>query len=349
MRLLRKGGRPFLLFPAHPQAAAAGLGLYPAQKTAARLARSLLGTLFRAGVYPRTERARLLLEEGSPLASFMRRNSGAAAGQWPVFCSLAGNPNAAGQRFIFLLLDSSYKPRTVIKAGVGERALELLKEEADFLTGHGGKHPGIPGLLESLAGPELRAFALPYYEPLPGRGLEPGQIAGLLTSWLGNAEPQPVLELPQWRRLEEAFGYHPALANLRTKLAGTRVKPALYHGDFAAWNVRGSEAGPVVLDWERGEPSGPPGWDWFHYAVQDGVLVHRQPALRVLRDFQGLWQTQEFKEYARLAGIAGREPCLLLGYLLYIQRIVQPAEGKEGLRALQAEVEKLIFGASVNR
>ena len=52
---------------------------------------------------------------------------------------------------------------------------------------------------------------------------------------------------------------------------GTRVW--IYDIELEQITVRPQDGSWVVLDWERGEPEGLPGWDWFHYVVQTGVLV----------------------------------------------------------------------------
>ena len=343
MRLLLKGGRPFLIFPSQPRAAAAGLELYPAQRMVARLARTCLRLVFRAGLYPGTTETMVALSLSSPLVKFLIQTSGCVPGTTPLFCSLAGNPNAAGQRFIFLLLDEAGAPKAVVKAGIGEHALKLLEQESTFLEQWGGSQRGLPRLLGKLNDSRVGAFALPYFGPLPDRTLTNGQIGALLSAWVRPGSPMRFLELPQWRRLEAAMTSHPALSTLGTRLREQQVRPALYHGDFAPWNVRTGPEGLVVLDWERGEPVGPPAWDWFHYWVQDGLLVRRIPAKRLLNELKASWATPSFRAYAQETGIAGHELELLLAYLLYIQGIIAPTEGKAGLRALQNLIEEELF------
>lgn len=345
MRLLRKGGRPFLIVPSKGRAASAGLELYPAQRGVARLARAALRAIFRCRIFIKTSGVSVRFSANSLLGRFLIQTSGYAGNDAPLFCMLAGNPNAAGQRFIVLLMDDSGAPQKVVKAGMGEQALKLLEQEIAFLEQWGGQEPGVPRLLGKLSGQPVGAFALAYYPPLASRILSEGQIGAILTPWLRSGPLVSLLELPQWRRMESAFGYHPSLAMLQQRWKDRRVRPALYHGDFATWNVRAGAEGLVVLDWERGEPAGPPAWDWFHYWVQHGLLVRRAPAQELLKDLRACWSGLDFASYAQQAGIAGFETELLLAYLLYIQRIIAPAEGKEGLRKLQDLVEAELFGA----
>ena len=81
------------------------------------------------------------------------------------------------------------------------------------------------------------------------------------------------------------------------------------HGDFAPWNIKVSRADGswLALDWERGQLAGIPGWDWFHYAIQTGILVEKLPPERVAQRLEELFNAPVFWTYAEAAGIAGKE------------------------------------------
>ena len=147
VRILHKRKRPFLLFPPVPRAAAVSLELYSAQKTLARVLRGLLRRFFAMGLYPFTKNVKLAIPGHSELGSFL---IGLQKRTPPLFCSLAGNPNAAGQRFVFLLLDNEHQPQTVVKAGVGGRARELIEHETAFLLQHAARLRNIPRVLDTL-------------------------------------------------------------------------------------------------------------------------------------------------------------------------------------------------------
>jgi hypothetical protein len=89
-----------------------------------------------------------------------------------------------------------------------------------------------------------------------------------------------------------------------------------------------------VLDWERGELIGIPGWDWFHYIIQTGVLVKRQTTLALIHRVENLLASNVFKEYARRSNIDGFERELLLSYLLHLVEVIQPSEGRVQSRDL---------------
>ena len=82
-----------------------------------------------------------------------------------------------------------------------------------------------------------------------------------------------------------------------------------------------------MLDWERGELTGVPGWDWFHYVLQSGMLVERWPTARLVKAAEELLSQEAFQKYSRAAGIAGVERDLMLAYLMNCIEVIQPAEG----------------------
>jgi len=102
----------------------------------------------------------------------------------------------------------------------------------------------------------------------------------------------------------------------------------LFHGDFAPWNIRVDKSGAWhVLDWERGAAAGPPAWDWYHYAVQTGILVERLPVAELMSRMRRLWASAEFSAYARACGIVGLEAPLFRAYLQYLVQAIRPSEG----------------------
>ena len=66
------------------------------------------------------------------------------------------------------------------------------------------------------------------------------------------------------------------------ELAEAVFHPALAHGDCAPWNAKISNGACTLLDWERGELAGIPGWDWFHFVIQPAVLVRHEPVMKLI-------------------------------------------------------------------
>ena len=102
--------------------------------------------------------------------------------------------------------------------------------------------------------------------------------------------------------------------------------PVIYHGDFAPWNIKVSHGSWHALDWERGELSGIPGWDWFHYVIQSAVLIKREPVDQLVARVERMLASQNFMRYADRAKITGTERMLLLAYLNYSVQILKQTE-----------------------
>jgi len=117
--------------------------------------------------------------------------------------------------------------------------------------------------------------------------------------------------------------------------AEARVHPALTHGDFAPWNVKVSRGQWTVLDWERGELAGVPGWDWFHFVMQPAVLVRRERTESLLSRFEHLLDSAHFSKYAEQAGIGEHRRALALAYLACCTRVTRQTGGREQIQKLE--------------
>jgi hypothetical protein len=154
-----------------------------------------------------------------------------------------------------------------------------------------------------------------------------------------------VSDTPEWRRLHDAAPRGELFAALAGQLRERKLHPAIHHGDFVPWNIKVSAAGAwTVLDWERGELAGLPGWDWFHYLVQSGILVGHLSVPMLIRRVESLLNSEGFKQYATRAAILGYERELVLAYLLHVVEVIKPSEGlaatAELLKALSTRWRK---------
>jgi hypothetical protein len=343
MRLVLKRGRPFLLLPEQKSAAVDALNLYPAQSRKAQAAQTLLRWLLKSSLPYSGERLSLAISPDDPFAEFLVSMAGLEKGGVPVFAILAGNPASEGQRFLALVFDEGQRPVAVVKVGLSEAAQELIAREASFLSAVSGKANGLPKLRGRCDTPQWRALALDFYEgkPPPMR-LDRAGVA-LLTSWADTREKLPLSQTATWGRIQSAVGRKGAWERVSASLHERVVPKTLQHGDFAPWNIKVSPAGTwTVLDWERGEEAGMPGWDWFHYVIQPAILVGRLATADLVRLVDGLLQSEAFKSYAALTGIAGCEPELVIAYLWYVTEVIKPSEGlgeaRELLRTLTARL-----------
>lgn len=334
MRLLRKGGRPFLLMPRSRRLSARALDLYAPQAIIARYMKWGLGLVSRFISPVGLEDCSIYLRPDDPFAVFLSQLSGITP---PQFAMLAGNANAEGQRCVFLLFDAKGHPVTVVKAGAGTEATRLIAREEAFLKSAPLNVPGIPKLRSSFASERVCAFAIDFFPGAspPAKDQAPLKI---LDAWVYPA-PVAISNLPIWQRLLEGAGA--SLASAARELGPKVVCSAIHHGDFAPWNIKVHRGTWTVLDWERGELSGLPLWDWLHFLVQPAILVEHAPPSEILARLAHLFRSPLFVEYANRARVTGLELPLTAAYLNYCIHVTCQTEGLEGIKALSHLLSQL--------
>ncbi len=346
LNVVRRNGQPFLLLPNEPRLAARALALYPAQTLKARTAKSLFNVALQLGIRPRLERASIGLADDDPLVRFLAEMAKLPPELSTRFAVLAGNPRAEGRRFIFLLFDAGGEPSAVAKVGNTDAARRLLTHEENFLRTAPRQAHGLPKLRGTLYSARAQAFAMDF---LPGHapGLDDTKpLAELLTSWVAVGELVPLKSLGAWQRLAAASEQKP-LPNPVQTLAEIRMHAALTHGDCAPWNVKVCHGRWTLLDWERGEPAGVPGWDWFHFVIQPAVLVRRESVTGLLARLERLLTSEAFAGYAQHTGMTGHERALALAYLGYCTRALRQSEGLETVAALERAAAERWFPGKV--
>jgi len=327
--ILRRQGQPLLYVPVDPHLAIQSLQIYAAQTNIARLARLAMRLTLKDFAPFFYERETVRLPLNSSLASFFRElHPNAKLNHFAVLC---GNSNTAGQRHVFLFLDERTHSGTVVKAGQTPRARELINAEANFIQGVSTSFEGIPKLMGVLRNDYVAAFATHFYSEEPYRKDEDVKVFGILSSWINSEDSIPLQEVPSWQRIWQHP--HPFLARIKAATQQQLIKSTLFHGDFAPWNIRASGSHWTVLDWERGELRGVPAWDWFHYIVQDSILVRKQKAPATFARLQALVSSKLFRRYAEKTGIHNCVPSILAGYLLYARSLRQ-TEGAEQIENL---------------
>lgn len=334
--VVRKHGEDLLILPLSGREAAQAMDLYPAQTMRARLARHVLQAGLRLGLPIPLPRARVLFSETSDLARLLAEVRG--SNELPVFGILCGNPRGSAPRQVIVVFDAQGAPAVVVKAGTTPGARESVRREAGFLQ-DAASVAGAPRVLARFASPALEAFAIDFVAGKSPKTGNPAEIARLLTSWIDTSRLLPLGDIPAWQRF-------PPAASRLSALAGLLIHPVIFHGDFAPWNVRVAAGRWTVLDWERGEITGVPGWDWFHFQLQHAILVRRCSTEALIELSERLLVSEEFQRYASTAAICGHERPLLLGYLYYAVEVLRPTEGLDRLQALlrawEATVGRLI-------
>jgi hypothetical protein len=336
MRAVRRHGQPFLLLPAAPALAARSLSLYPAQSRRARTARKLLAWLLLTRCPWGLEKLALKILPDDSFIGFLTKLAGLPRARCPAFAVLAGNPATQGRRFVILVFDAEEKPVAVVKAGLGISARQLIEKEAAFLASIPPNTIGVPKMRDSFQSSKISALALAFFDGDSPRAQVQQHLAPLLNSWLDDQRTIPLAKIPSWQRLEKACGSNPLFLNLAKTLSAQSLHPTIYHGDLSPWNMKVSTEGKhwTVLDWERGELSGIPGWDWFHYVIQTGILVGHLSTAVLAQKIKTLLGSPDFQRYAERAAIIGCESQLFLAYLLYHIEVLQPSEGLPAARDL---------------
>ena len=332
------------MLPAERRPALAGLGLYSPQTPRAKFLKSLLRLGIKSGAAAFLRHAKLFAREGDPFVEYLAREGGWVQGQFGPLAILAGNPNTHGQRFVLLLLELKGDPSVVIKAGVTPEAIALIEHEERFLRSIPRGTDSVPELRSAYKSEGIAALALDFVAGQPSVEWTGLQLERILSPWVDRARRVTVEDLPIWQRFERSRGTARALPPHFARLAVAVMHPAIYHGDFAPWNIRGREGAWKVLDWERGERVGLPLWDWLHFTVQTAVLVDEAEPEEALGTIERLFETQEMVRYLALAGAAGWEQPLCLAYLEYCLEVLKPSEGAESLLRLAAIARRKWFG-----
>jgi hypothetical protein len=333
-----RGGRPFLFLPSFSKAAVKALEIYPAQTVKARFAKAALGMMLRLGLRVGLQETKLAISSADPFASFLRTAARVEPSEAFSFAVLSGNPHAPGRRHIFLLFNSASKPVSVVKAGVTDRARELIAHEASLLSAFDSAQSGLPRLRGACELANLSAFAIDFIEgasPVDDVG---GELEKIFSSWADISKQVELCETAAWGRLIQAHGSR-ELPSIYKGLQNLRLHPVLMHGDFAPWNVKVSAGQWTVLDWERGERVGIPAWDWLHFVVQPAVLVRREPVDATVARLEKLFRSVEFQRYAARCGIVGTEWKLAFAYVDYCINVTSQTEGLELLEVLRAALQ----------
>jgi len=322
--MLRRHGHDLLALPVPHRAAARALTLYAAQTRFARWSKALLRAALGTGLPVPLPRVDLRVAVDDPLLMWFREILGMA--EMPVLAILAGNPFAQGRRFILLAFHGD-EPAVVAKLGLTSEARVLIEREAAFLQNVAGRLPHLPGFRGVKVTEAFSGMALDFIEGQSPAATDTSGMRTVLQSWLDTAHPVSLDTLTPWQRLVSYAGARP----IQERVAGRQVAPALFHGDFAPWNVRVEAASRrwTVIDWERGVAAGVPAWDWFHWMIHVSLLVHRHDAKTCAGLLDAALRSSDFQDYARAARITGLEGALLAGYLMYLHEFVLPASWSE--------------------
>ncbi len=323
-RVLRRRGHDLLALPMPRRAATRALTLYAAQTRFARWSKALLRVALSSGLPVPLPRVDLAIALHDPLLAWLQEMAGTPG--TPGIAILAGNPFSEGRRFVLLAYRDD-EPVVVAKAGLTPEARTLIEQEAKFLESVAQRWPHLPRFCGAKVAGTFSGLALEFIEGHSPAATDTAGMRAVLQSWLDTAHPVALDALTPWQRLATQAGVGPIVE----RVAGRQVAPALFHGDFAPWNVRVEKLSRrwMVIDWERGVTAGVPGWDWFHWMIHVSVLVHRHDADASVEFLRAVLRSPDFQQYAQAAQIAGLEKALLAAYLIYLHEFIIPPSWSE--------------------
>lgn len=323
-RVLRRRGHDLLALPMPRRAATRALTLYAAQTRFARWSKALLRLALSSGMPVPLPRVNLAIAPRDPLLTWLQEMAGTPGA--PVVAILAGNPFSQGRRFVILAYRDD-EPVVVAKAGLTPEARTLIEQEAKFLESVAQRWPHLPRFCGAKVAGSFSGLALEFIEGQSPAATDTAGMQAVLQSWLDTARPVALDVLAPWQRFAIQAGTGPILE----RVAGRQVAPALFHGDFAPWNVRVERTSQrwMVIDWERGVAAGVPGWDWFHWMIHVSVLVNRHDANASAEFLRAALHSPDFQKYAQAAQIAGLEKALLAAYLIYLHEFIIPPSWSE--------------------
>lgn len=329
-RTINRAGHTFFYLPDSRQEASTLLNAYQPQRGFAKLVSRLLRLAIRLGGLPLFPREVAPIRRSSAFGEFLQKISGTT--EIPLFGVLQGNPNTPGMRINFFLTDSSNVPALAIKAGWTQESRALIAREVAALHQMGGSVQGVPPCLAEFEHDQVKAFAMQYIVGISPRSDDMQGVATILNGWIHDAGPIMLGRIPAWQRLMED-GEFSANKDFQ-ELSKHQITPVIFHGDFAPWNIRVPASGSwQVIDWERGEELGVPGWDWFHYIVQSAILIRREKPAIIKRRIEAVIASPEFRNYATRTGIRGHERIIFRCYLIHALNLRQ-SEGFPILEAL---------------
>ncbi len=297
--VLVRHGSPLLLLPPNRRVASLTLGLYLPQGRLARLAVASLGLFNSAG----------LLAQVLPRLSFAGGDPAAATGSMP-FCQ----EDVASGKVGFLLCNPDHGCARVVAVRGGvpagvfkwcERSGEakLTTEITNLRTLWERKVRGVPVLRSEGRNDFSVWLELEHYPRAHVSTVRDSRVVRLLRSWMSEQSFCP-LDLPLvetlWRSGAGRNGQERS-----SRLATLHVRGAVFHGDFAAWNLRTGPEGLVSVDWEWASPDGLAGVDLCYGLIQEAMLVRKLPAREVLCHVRAAAETPACREYLASAGWSG--------------------------------------------
>ncbi len=295
------------IIPTMPRkVAAASLGLYRPRKLVARASKKLLSAALRCGM------AQPLLRHPDNAHGFTKgqrewwedatlpEELTKLLGVRKVSLSfLVGRPN--DQKLVAQVMDHKANILGFLKIGCGPEGIDALHHEESVLRRlqtHQFSTSTVPNVI--YAGYWNNYYLLLQGCPRVHTETSPGRITyqhiTFLLELYGIVPPTQLASNEFLGRIRERLtkleklGYSsfipPVLNVLEEFHSGVGESNVIFgfmHGDFAPWNMLRARNQLFVFDWENAQVTSTPGWDLFHFIVQNGILVHQLPARQIYK------------------------------------------------------------------
>ncbi len=238
---------------------------------------------------------------------------------------LPGNPRGVAPRTVYLYPgQDGRKPEVVVKSGTPPAARALIRRECALMRQVSPRGLA-PRVLEEIENEDYSAFAMEFVGgQSPSWPASPKQIAESLSKMVVEGDRLlPIAETAAWKALTP----HLSESSRRQfeDFAQRTIPRCLLHGDFAPWNLRvTSENTWMALDWEYGELTGVPGWDWLHFLVLSARLLGKMSDEEVRGLLHQEMRTREFQDYLEKVGLRGCEDMIVSSYFEYLEHIFRP-------------------------
>lgn len=272
-RLLLRKGNVLLVLPDSPDQVRIGLGLYRPQKAiAAMMVRVIRLMPFGLRFLPRWQGE---LRKGGPAREVLDEMDGSLT------AVLLGNPRQAERRAVFLIENEKGR-HSVAKVGTSPAAVAKIRCEISFLEANAGLARMIPKIEAVSSGEGWLAFVIAYQNQR--RDLSHAEICDLFRGWIAGGKASSLDDFEEWEDLKSLIESNEADGRGVNGWDQLQLKKSIRHGDFAPWNILGSERDgeAVVIDWEFGRVDSFPGLDLVHYLYIPAILVGGMEPLRAL-------------------------------------------------------------------
>ncbi|MEN7549948.1 hypothetical protein AAG747_18630 [Rapidithrix thailandica] len=95
------------------------------------------------------------------------------------------------------------------------------------------------------------------------------------------------------------------------------VETSLSHGDFTPWNMYENQGKLQIYDWELSQENLPIGFDAFHFIIQKGILIDKEPWVEIEKEIKRILSPHNFRKVSSYPVVQRDLNNYLTLYLVY--------------------------------